>query len=86
MPRKIRQLKADLKEAGFVELKGRGKDSHTVWEHLNSVTAVTLSGQNGDDVDPYPERQVRAAIARARQAGIIDHREQRWTRSMQRTA
>jgi predicted RNA binding protein YcfA (HicA-like mRNA interferase family) len=68
MPRKIRQSKAALKEAGFLELKGRGKGSHTIWEHLDSATTVTISGQNSDDADPYQERQVRAAIARARQA------------------
>jgi predicted RNA binding protein YcfA (HicA-like mRNA interferase family) len=68
MPRKIRQLKAELKVAGFVELKGRGKGSHTIWEHLDSATTVTISGQNGDDAAPYQEQQLRAAIAQARQA------------------
>jgi predicted RNA binding protein YcfA (HicA-like mRNA interferase family) len=33
MPRKKRQLKADLRRAGFVVDKNRGKGSHTIWEH-----------------------------------------------------
>jgi hypothetical protein len=63
VPRKIRQLKADLRNAGFVELKGRGKGSHTVWEHPALAGALTLSGNDGDDARPYQERNVQQAIA-----------------------
>jgi predicted RNA binding protein YcfA (HicA-like mRNA interferase family) len=62
MPRKIRELKADLRQAGFTEVKGRGKGSHTVWTHPKYKGIVTLSGQDGDDADRYQEKQVRAAI------------------------
>ena len=61
MPRKVRQLKADLKQAGFVQLPKQGKGSHTRWQHPSGPT-VTLSGHDGDDVQPYHERQVRQAI------------------------
>ena len=65
MPRKIRQLKADLRRAGFV-LTDRGKGSHEVWEHPDVPTAfVTLSGHDGDDARPYHERDLRRAIALA---------------------
>lgn len=66
MPRKIRQLKAELRKAGFSEAKGRGKGSHTVWVHQNYAGAITLSGHDGDDADRYQERQVREAIEEAK--------------------
>jgi hypothetical protein len=71
MPRKIRQLKADLRRAGFVERKGRGKGSHTMWEHarLPEITVV-LAGRDGDDADHYQEKQIREAIARAQQPNL----------------
>ena len=62
MPRKVRQLKADLKKAGFVELPERGKGSHTVWEHPLMPKPVVISGHDGDDAQPYQERDVREAI------------------------
>ncbi len=69
MPRKIRQLKSDLKKAGFMEIKGRGKGSHSMWEHpwVPGVT-VTIGGRDGDDARQYQEQQVRDAIVRT-QAG-----------------
>jgi hypothetical protein len=30
VPRKVRQMKADLRKAGFVQLAERGKGSHTL--------------------------------------------------------
>lgn len=64
MPRKIRQLRGALAQAGFRKLTKRGKGSHTWWEHPTGVTA-NLPGQDGDDAKPYMEKQVRAAIAQA---------------------
>lgn len=63
MPRKIRQLIADLKKAGFVLAPHRGKGSHRVFKHLMSGAEVVLSGQTGDDAERYQERDVREAIA-----------------------
>jgi predicted RNA binding protein YcfA (HicA-like mRNA interferase family) len=61
MPRKVRQLKADLQKAGFVWRSGKG--SHTVWEHeLLPSERVTLSGHDGDDAEPYQERDVRVKL------------------------
>jgi predicted RNA binding protein YcfA (HicA-like mRNA interferase family) len=65
MPRKLRQLKADLRKAGFFELRERGKGSHTRWEHPDvAEVAVTLAGHDGDDAKDYQESAVRRAIAR----------------------
>jgi predicted RNA binding protein YcfA (HicA-like mRNA interferase family) len=68
LPRKVRQLKADLRRAGFVLAPSRGKGSHTVWEHPLVPDDLTLAGHDGDDAKPYQERDVRSFIERARRA------------------
>jgi predicted RNA binding protein YcfA (HicA-like mRNA interferase family) len=68
VPRKIRQLKADLRKAGFVPDAKRGKGSHVIWEHPHVAASVTLSGKDGEDAKPYQEADVRKAIARVQQA------------------
>ena len=61
MPRKIRELKRDLRRAGFESCPGKG--SHTFWRHpLLPATKVTLSGHDGDDAHHYQEEQVREAL------------------------
>ena len=67
MLRKIRQLKADLRRAGFVEEADRGKGSHSRWHHpAEAGTRVILAGHEGDDAKPYQERDVREAIAKTK--------------------
>lgn len=69
MPRKIRQLKSDLKKAGFVERPDRGKGSHAFWVHPEQTgVSVTVAGHDGDDAKGYQEKQVREAIARTQSA------------------
>ncbi len=59
MPRKIRQLKADLRRAGFVELPGRGKGDHVLWQHPEVPAAIVgLDGRDGDDAKRYQEKQL----------------------------
>lgn len=65
MPPKIRQLKSDLRKAGFVLSLNRGKESHTVWVHPCTGTSVTVSGGDGDDAKRYQESDVRNAIVHA---------------------
>jgi len=61
MPRKVRQLIADLEKAGFVDRGGKG--SHRVYTHPKSVRrAITISGKPGDDAKHYQERDVEKAI------------------------
>jgi predicted RNA binding protein YcfA (HicA-like mRNA interferase family) len=64
VPRKIRQLVADLERAGFVVVEG-GKGSHRKFRHPGLSGSVLLSGQSGDDAKPYQERQIRNAIREA---------------------
>jgi len=59
MPRKIRELIADLEHAGFVNRGGKG--SHRNFLHKKGVK-ITISGNPGNDVKPYQEKAVRQAI------------------------
>lgn len=60
MPRKIRELIAELKAAGFVDRGGKG--SHRNFMHPKCSMPITISGELGDDAKPYQERAVREAI------------------------
>ena len=60
MPRKVRQLIADLHAAGFHAALG-GKGSHRKFRHPKYAGAVILSGADGDDAHYYQEKQVRNA-------------------------
>jgi predicted RNA binding protein YcfA (HicA-like mRNA interferase family) len=60
MPRKLCELIADLRRAGFVQEPSRG--SHRKFRHPKGVTMI-LSGHNeGVDAHHYQERQVRQKI------------------------
>ena len=59
MPRKVRQLIAELEKVGFVNRGGKG--SHRNFTHPRGLQ-VTLSGQPGDDAKHYQERDVRRAL------------------------
>lgn len=60
MPRKVRDLIRDLKEAGFVDRGGKG--SHRNFVHLKVRKPVTVCGAEGDDAMHYQEKAVRLAI------------------------
>jgi len=60
MPRKIRDLIADLESAGFVNRGGKG--SHRNFSHPKLAKPITISGNPGDDARKYQEKAVRQAI------------------------
>ena len=63
MPKKIRELKAMLKKAGFLSRSAKG---HTFWWHaIQKSASVTLCGNDGDDAKPYLEKEVKNAIKKA---------------------
>ena len=64
MPRKVRQLIADLEKAGFVNRGGKG--SHRNFTHASGAR-VTISGSAGDDAKHYQERDVRRALQTVKQ-------------------
>jgi predicted RNA binding protein YcfA (HicA-like mRNA interferase family) len=65
MPKKIRELKSDLRRAGWYLKPGAGKGSHSVWEHSNVPYNVTVSGHDGHDAQRYQEIMVRKAVRAA---------------------
>jgi predicted RNA binding protein YcfA (HicA-like mRNA interferase family) len=64
MPRKVRQLIAELTRAGFIDRGGVG--SHRNFTHPKGVR-VTLSGGPGDDAKHYQERDLRRALEAVRE-------------------
>jgi len=66
MPRKIRQLISDLKQAGFT--LDRQKGSHRQFKHSEWQGVITISGGEGDDAQRYQEKQVTQAVAQARKS------------------
>ena len=65
MPRKVRELIADLRQAGFVDRGGKG--SHRNFVHPKVRKPVTISGKPGDDALHYQERAVRLGIEESKQ-------------------
>ncbi|MCE0521900.1 MAG: type II toxin-antitoxin system HicA family toxin [Methylacidiphilales bacterium] len=61
MPRKLRDLIADLEHAGWRLVEG-GKGSHRKFAHARSKRKVILSGQSGADALHYQEKQIKQAI------------------------
>ena len=59
MPRKLRQLMADLEKVGFVNRGGKG--SHRKFTHPQGLRA-TISGGAGDDAKRYQERDVSRVL------------------------
>ena len=59
MPRKVRQLIADLEKAGFVNRGGKG--NHRNFVHPKGQR-LTISGGAGDDAFPYREGQMHRRI------------------------
>jgi predicted RNA binding protein YcfA (HicA-like mRNA interferase family) len=61
MPKKIRELKKLLLQAGFTYRPGKG--SHTIWSHfLLPNEPITIAGKDGDDAKTYLEKQVNQRL------------------------
>ncbi len=56
MPKKIRELKQMLTEAGFSSRIGKG--SHSNWTHPLYSGRITISGKDGSDAKDYLEKEV----------------------------
>jgi predicted RNA binding protein YcfA (HicA-like mRNA interferase family) len=65
VPKKVRELKAMLRKAGFVVKPGRG--SHTVWGHPAMTAKISLSGGDGDDAHLYQEKSVREILRKLKE-------------------
>ncbi|ABW31060.1 type II toxin-antitoxin system HicA family toxin [Acaryochloris marina] len=60
MPKKIREIKAMLKEAGFISRPG--KYSHSNWKHPQLPQVITVARKDGADAPLYLERKVQKAL------------------------
>jgi predicted RNA binding protein YcfA (HicA-like mRNA interferase family) len=60
MPKKIRELKKILQQAGFSQRTGKG--SHSNWYHPLYSGRITISGKEGADAREYQENEVLKAI------------------------
>ena len=69
MPKKIRELKQMLKRAGYVQVPGGGKGSHSKWRHAHVARTIMLSGNDGDDARKYQEKDVQSAVREAETGG-----------------
>lgn len=63
MPRKIRELKAQVAREGFLYLPKRGKGSHERWRHPLLRKTLTIPGKDGDDVPLYLEKQLLGLLS-----------------------
>ena len=64
MPKKVRELIAQLEKAGFVNKGGKG--SHRKFVHPNAALPVVISGKLGADARKYQERAVAQALREAK--------------------
>ncbi|MEH2201876.1 type II toxin-antitoxin system HicA family toxin [Nostoc sp.] len=60
MPKKIRELKSLLLQAGFNYKPAKG--SHSKWIHPQLPKAIIIAGKDGSDAKPYLEKQVNEAL------------------------
>jgi predicted RNA binding protein YcfA (HicA-like mRNA interferase family) len=61
MPKKIHELKAMLRKAGFHVRPGKG--SHTVWEHPDlPEESFTFAGNDGDDAQRYQVKRIEELL------------------------
>ena len=76
MPRKIRELRAELRRAGWSIARQTG--SHQIWKHpLVPELEVNIAGSDGSDAQRYQERDVREAIeAAVAFAKLVQHRDE----------
>ncbi|NET62660.1 MAG: type II toxin-antitoxin system HicA family toxin [Symploca sp. SIO2E6] len=74
MPRKIRELKAQIAREGFVYLPKRGKGSHERWQHPLLRQTLTIPGKDGDDVPLYLEKQLAQLLTKLKK--LIEEEEE----------
>jgi predicted RNA binding protein YcfA (HicA-like mRNA interferase family) len=60
MPKKIREIKKLLSQAGFYMREGKG--SHSNWKHPQLETIVTIARRDGEDAPRYLEKLVEEAL------------------------
>ncbi len=59
MPKKYREVRGALKDAGWIVVRQRG--SHEVWGKLGQRTRIVVAGKNGDTVPVGTLSSIRRA-------------------------
>jgi predicted RNA binding protein YcfA (HicA-like mRNA interferase family) len=72
MPKKIRELKSLLLQAGFTYKPAKG--SHSKWIHPKLSQSIIIAGKDGNDAKQYLEKQVNEALEGLKK---IEEEEQR---------
>lgn len=60
MPKKVREIKKMLSQAGFYMREGKG--SHSNWKHPQLETIVTIARRDGEDAPRYLEKLVQESL------------------------
>ena len=68
MPRKVREIIADYRRAGFTIVVSGGKGSHRKAIHPLVPGAATIAGQEGADAKPYQEAELRDKLKKLAEA------------------
>ena len=68
MPRKIREILADYRRAGFAVATSGGKGSHRKATHPLVPGAAIISGRDGADAKPYQEAELRDKLRKLAEA------------------
>lgn len=74
MPKKIRELKSLLLQAGFTYKPAKG--SHSKWIHPLLSQAIIIAGKDGSDAKPYLEKQVNQALAELQKIAAEEETEE----------
>ncbi|MFW9261577.1 type II toxin-antitoxin system HicA family toxin [Nostoc sp. CALU 546] len=74
MPKKIRELKSLLLQAGFTYKPAKG--SHSKWLHPHLPKAIIIAGKDGSDAKPYLEKQVNEALEELNKIKEDEEREE----------
>lgn len=68
MPRKLRQLRADLRKIGATIVSQKG--SHEKWKHPKASTILELAGPDGKDAHPYQERDLKVFLNSIKESNV----------------
>ncbi len=72
MPKKVRELKTILQQAGFTYI---AKGSHSKWIHPKLSKSIIIAGKDGNDAKPYLEKQVNEALEELKEIEAAEQEE-----------
>ncbi len=73
MPKKVRELKTMLQQAGFTYKPAKG--SHSKWIHPKLSKSIIIAGKDGNDTKPYLEKQVNEALEELKEIEAAEQEE-----------